>query len=184
MTYEKKSLDRCVLRKLQVLLSGNLRLLPPLAPCCGDCASRILAKNRRVRRDAEKWRNRMRSREKSWKKTNKNECSARRVTHICMLATGAAAAAKQRRHLGQIREHPYQRAGALSWIPEYAPSTESASPRAKVSFCTSLCHLFPLFTPRYFYLQRWPRKLSTRVNIYFNYLYTLQYLLESLRELE
>lgn len=31
-----------------------------------------------------------------------------------MLGTGAAAAAKQRRHLGQIREHPYQRAGALS----------------------------------------------------------------------
>ncbi|XP_033226114.1 protein held out wings isoform X9 [Belonocnema kinseyi] len=28
--------------------------------------------------------------------------------------SGAAAAAKQRRHLGQIREHPYQRAGALS----------------------------------------------------------------------
>lgn len=37
-------------------------------------------------------------------------------THaVYMLATGAAAAAaKQRRHLGQIREHPYQRAGALS----------------------------------------------------------------------
>ncbi|XP_049821150.1 protein held out wings isoform X2 [Aethina tumida] len=28
--------------------------------------------------------------------------------------SGAAAVAKQRRHLGQIREHPYQRAGALS----------------------------------------------------------------------
>ncbi|XP_043593924.1 protein held out wings isoform X2 [Bombus pyrosoma] len=28
--------------------------------------------------------------------------------------SGAAGAAKQRRHLGQIREHPYQRAGALS----------------------------------------------------------------------
>lgn len=27
---------------------------------------------------------------------------------------GAAMAAKQRRHLGQIRDHPYQRAGALS----------------------------------------------------------------------
>lgn len=38
------------------------------------------------------------------------------VTNTC--ATGAAAVAavaKQRRHLGQIREHPYQRAGALSW---------------------------------------------------------------------
>lgn len=30
------------------------------------------------------------------------------------LCVGAAAVAKQRRHLGQIREHPYQRAGALS----------------------------------------------------------------------
>ncbi|XP_045467701.1 protein held out wings isoform X3 [Harmonia axyridis] len=29
-------------------------------------------------------------------------------------AAAAAAAAKQRRHLGQIRDHPYQRAGALS----------------------------------------------------------------------
>ncbi|KAF4521674.1 hypothetical protein B566_EDAN006262 [Ephemera danica] len=28
--------------------------------------------------------------------------------------SGAAAAAKQRRHLGQLREHPYQRAGAMS----------------------------------------------------------------------
>lgn len=33
-----------------------------------------------------------------------------------LLHAGAAAvAAKQRRHLGQLREHPYQRAGALSW---------------------------------------------------------------------
>jgi len=29
-------------------------------------------------------------------------------------AAAVAAAAKQRRHLGQVREHPYQRAGALS----------------------------------------------------------------------
>ena len=42
-----------------------------------------------------------------------------------------AAAAKQRRHLGQLREHPYQRAGALSW---------KSVPHGKVSF-----HLVPLY---------------------------------------
>ncbi|XP_076764740.1 protein held out wings-like isoform X6 [Xylocopa sonorina] len=35
-------------------------------------------------------------------------------TKVAAATAGAAAAAKQRRHLGQIREHPYQRAGALS----------------------------------------------------------------------
>jgi len=41
----------------------------------------------------------------------------RRTLPEKLCATGAAAVAavaKQRRHLGQIREHPYQRAGALS----------------------------------------------------------------------
>lgn len=52
---------------------------------------------------------------------------SRWIIHICMLGTGAAAAAKQRRHLGQIREHPYQRAGALSWIR-----------RAQSQYCTRL----------------------------------------------
>lgn len=56
-----------------------------------------------------------------------NTCGRRWIIHICMLGTGAAAAAKQRRHLGQIREHPYQRAGALSWIR-----------RAQSQYCTRL----------------------------------------------
>lgn len=45
-------------------------------------------------------------------------CESESVLLPEVCATGAAAmaaAAKQRRHLGQIREHPYQRAGALSW---------------------------------------------------------------------
>lgn len=37
------------------------------------------------------------------------------LPEVCASGAAAmAAAAKQRRHLGQIREHPYQRAGALS----------------------------------------------------------------------
>ncbi|TGZ54587.1 hypothetical protein DBV15_05599 [Temnothorax longispinosus] len=53
-------------------------------------------------------------------------------THaVCMLATGAAAAAaKQRRHLGQIREHPYQRAGALS---RFSPSRDEAVAKTRLT---------------------------------------------------
>lgn len=66
---------------------------------------------------------------------------SRWIIHICMLGTGAAAAAKQRRHLGQIREHPYQRAGALSWIR-----------RAQSQYCTRLREKVSFLETYYFYI--------------------------------
>lgn len=88
------------------------------------------------------------------------------IIHICMLGTGAAAAAKQRRHLGQIREHPYQRAGALSWIRR-AQFQYYTRLREKVSFLETY-HFFIFYSDLlYFFV----------ISIYHVSLYVYAYIL-------
>lgn len=92
-----------------------------------------------------------------------NTCGNRWIKHICMLGTGAAAAAKQRRHLGQIREHPYQRAGALSWIRR-AQSQYCTRLREKVSFLETFHFLYTIPTIIIFVISIYPYLQSIRVH--------------------